>query len=94
MNKINKEDILKLAQLSRIDIEENEIEDLHLKINAVLEYASFLEDIVKNKEFEYTSKFINIYEEDQVQNFDSKKILEDAPEKENNYFVVPRIINN
>jgi aspartyl-tRNA(Asn)/glutamyl-tRNA(Gln) amidotransferase subunit C len=94
MNKITKDDILKLAKLSQIDIDINEIDDLYTKINSVLEYASLVEDIAKNKEFIYSSQFINITRKDTIESFNSDNILNEAPEKDGRYFVVPKIVNN
>lgn len=92
MTKISPQEIIKLAKISHITIEEKEIERLIKEIEEVLDYASFLQEIAKGHKTESSLVNINILREDIVKETDPKEILEDAPSTQENYFVVPAII--
>lgn len=93
MNKITKEELLKLAHLSRLQLEEHEISALMNEIEAVLSYAHRVNDIAQLEISEYLSrKNCNVVRQDSVKKTDSREILAQAPECEQNYFVVPAIL--
>lgn len=95
MSKITREELLKLAKISCIEIEENEIEELITNLNSVLTYASSLQKIVKESKGLNEAqliKTVNIMRPDNPSEYDSKILLNEAPNQEENYFVVPIII--
>lgn len=92
MTKISKEELLKLAQVSQIRIEENDISDLTKSIEDVLTYASRLQNIQIEDNLEELPHNINTWRDDIVAKTNSQPLLELAPEVEDNYFVVPVII--
>lgn len=95
MQRISKEELLGLARLSRLELDENEIQSLMQQIEAVLSYAQRVQEIAQ-KGFlpEQSTKNINVMREDVIIPTDSKSILEQAPESEQNYFVVPVILEH
>lgn len=64
MAHITKEEVLKLAQMSRIAIHDNEIEPLIKKLTAVLTYAERVTEIPKIEEQVMQNK--NIFRDDVV----------------------------
>ena len=91
MIKISREELLKLAKLSGLSLDENEIPLLIKDLEDVLTYAARVKDVASNIEIP-SNKNINVFREDVVVSTDPKDILNQAPEKEADLFVVPKII--
>lgn len=92
MAKITREEVLKIAQMSKIKIWDHEIDQVIKDLESVLTYAERVSEIAQNVE-SVCSKNINVTREDLVSETDSKPILAQAPIKEDNYFVVPKILD-
>ncbi len=93
MEKITREELLKLAQMSQIQVHEDEIEDFINDISAVLGYASTLKDIASKYQERYSlPKNSSVMRDDNPRQFSSHEILACSPEREGDFFVVPRII--
>lgn len=90
---ISREEIIKIAHLSRIEIKESEIEDLTRHTQAVLEYAQRVKEIAAHTE-EPSDKNINVLREDVVIKTDNNLVLAQAPVREADYFVVPAVLDN
>lgn len=87
------QEIEHLAKMSRIRIAPHEISVLAEQISDVLVYASSLQKIAQTASSSVaTGPQKNIMREDIIQAFDAQLILAQAPEREGNYFVVPKII--
>jgi aspartyl-tRNA(Asn)/glutamyl-tRNA(Gln) amidotransferase subunit C len=93
MTLISKEEVKKIARISAIEINENEIESLTKQLGDVLAYAARVQEIAAELE-EPSSKNINMFREDVMGEFDTEAILERAPEREDDFFVVPSIIED
>jgi aspartyl-tRNA(Asn)/glutamyl-tRNA(Gln) amidotransferase subunit C len=91
--KITREEVLKIAEISKIKILEVEIENVIKHLESVLSYAERVQEIVADQD-EPSNKNINVIREDVIINTDSEPILRQAPESEDNYFVVPKILND
>ena len=95
MAHITKEEIVKLAQLSQLDIHVDEVEKLRTDIESVLAYVLRLQEVVGTyTENERLPKPINITRHDTVVPTDPKPLLAQAPVREDNYFVVPAILKS
>jgi aspartyl-tRNA(Asn)/glutamyl-tRNA(Gln) amidotransferase subunit C len=92
--KIDREEILKIARMSRIAVHEHEIEGYIKQLSAVLSYAQSVIQIAQDSDGEQISKNVNVFRKDEVSSSSPEKILKGAPEREENYFVVPRIVEN
>jgi aspartyl/glutamyl-tRNA(Asn/Gln) amidotransferase C subunit len=91
MDKITKNEALKIASFTKLTINDNEIDAVVQRLQDVLEYAIRVQDMAKDVDIP-SSKNINRQREDIAVFFDSQKILEQAPESQDNYFVVPKIL--
>lgn len=91
MDKITKNEALKIAAFTKLTISDNEIDAVVQRLQDVLEYAVRVQDMAKDIDIP-TSKNVNRQREDIAILFDSQKILDQAPEAQDNYFVVPKII--
>lgn len=92
MVKITREEVLKLAGISRISLREDEVDELIVQLESVLEYAEMVGEISGDVEIP-SSKNVNVFREDAVVRTDPKPILEQAPDGEDDYFVVLPILD-
>ena len=93
MTKITKEEILRLAFLSRIEIEDDEVEPIRQQLQDVLSYAQKVKEVVADIDNKLDNPS-NVMREDVDGKTSPEKILEQAPEREDDFFVVPRILSN
>lgn len=91
MTIISKEEILKIATISNITLSEKEIYDLQNELQAVLSYAERVITIVGDAQDTQLIP-INVFRQDLVMQTESAILVQAAPEKTDNYFVVPLII--
>jgi len=84
---------LKIAEISHISLRDDEIEPMIQHLQGVLSYAERVQEIAADIE-EPSTKNVNVFREDVVVKTDSEAILCQAPEREENFFVVPAIIEN
>ena len=93
MDKITKQEVLDIAFLSRIKITETEIGPILNQLQDVLSYAQRVKEIAAEIK-EPSNKRVNVMREDVVIKSDEKLILKQAPAEEDNFFIVPMILNN
>ncbi|HRN77741.1 MAG TPA: Asp-tRNA(Asn)/Glu-tRNA(Gln) amidotransferase subunit GatC [Candidatus Dependentiae bacterium] len=93
MTKVTREEIIYIANISKITIHEDEIGALVEQVDQVLSYAERVQDIAADIQ-EPPVKNVNVFREDVVVSTDPEPILAQAPEREGNYFVVPRILES
>lgn len=91
MTKISKEEIKKLAAMTKLYISEDELDGMQQRLSDVLAYAERVQHIAKDIEIS-SGKNINHDREDVVKQGLVSDILAQAPQQEDNYFVVPKII--
>lgn len=91
MAKITKDEIKKIAHMANISVQEDELAPLAEQLENVLTYAERVNEVATEVEAR-AEKLINVFREDQVIRFDEKLILAQAPEREENFFVVPKIL--
>ena len=96
MTKISKEEVKKVAQLARLELNEGEIKNHAEQLEKILEYIKQLERI-QTDDVPCTTRAIevvNVFREDEKKNFDcTEELLELGPSREDQYFKVPKIIN-
>ena len=92
---ISKEEILHIAKLSSLKIKEEEIEEYRKNLQDILNFANTINslDTSKIEETNGTSSNVNVFREDEVVEFkDTELLMQNAPEKENNMFKIPKVI--
>ncbi len=91
----DKKSLLKLGKLARISISDNKLNNLSKDLNSILEFVDQLKEI-KTDQVDPTSNSLNQKLEVRDDRVDTKNsaedILENAPEKEMDFFVVPKVI--
>jgi aspartyl-tRNA(Asn)/glutamyl-tRNA(Gln) amidotransferase subunit C len=89
---ISKEEIKKLAQNAQLRVDDHEIELFITQIKAVLAYAQRVKEVVSAETEEVSNKNVNVFREDIVVRTDAELILDQAPQREADFFVVPAIL--
>ena len=91
----DKKSLLKLGKLARISISDDKLNNLSQDLNSILEFVDQLKEI-KTDQVDPTSNSLNQkleVRDDKAENKNSTEdVLENAPEKEMNFFVVPKVI--
>ena len=97
MTKITKEEVKKVAHLARLELNENEINNHAQQLEKILDYIKQLEKI-DTDDVPCTTRAIevvNVFRKDEKKNYASnEELLELGPSREDNYFKVPKIIND
>lgn len=93
MTKITKEEILKLAELSKLEILDHEIETLTKQLQDILSYASRVKEIASDIKMEIRQN-INVFEDDEIVVTPSESILAQAPDRQDKFFVVPKVLES
>lgn len=93
MTKISRQEVLKLADLSHIHIHEQEIQPLIEQLQQVLSYAARVQEVAVQAS-EISVKNVNVFRDDVATVHDADRIRSRAPEREGDYFVVPKILEN
>ena len=92
---LNKEEVRYIASLSRIDLEENEVEILTKSLADILNYIEKLKklDVSNVKPTSHVLPLENVYREDEVKpSLPQKEALQASVEQHNGSFKVPKVI--
>ena len=96
MKRISSDEVKKVAQLARLELNESEINQHAEQLEKILEYIKQLEKI-NTDNVPCTTRAIevvNVLRKDEKRNYEnSDEILDLAPSRENKFFKVPKIIN-
>ena len=96
MSRINKEEVKKVAQLARLELNMNEINNHAEQLEKILDYIRQLEKIDTNNVPCTTRaiEVINVFRKDEKKNYErTEELLELGPSREDKYFKVPKIMN-
>lgn len=91
MKKISRQEVLAIANMSRIALHEDEINSMINQLEQVLSYAERVSEVATTLK-EPSTKQVNVFRQDVVVLQDPEPLLARAPEREGNYFVVPAIL--
>lgn len=96
MTTITRDEVVKLATISSLDMREHEIDELVRELQVVLTYVSSLQKVVQAYETHPQGhdaiRTVNVMRPDAPVAFDAQRIMERAPVREEDYFVVPIIV--
>lgn len=93
--KITKEEIKNIALLSRLEIKEEAMEATEKALSDILTYVEELNqlDIAEVKPMAHAVPLQNVFRHDEIKpSLERQLALQNAPEEENGYFKVPRVI--
>ena len=96
MKRISSDEVKKVAQLARLELNKSEIHQHAEQLEKILEYIKQLEKI-NTENVPCTTRAIevvNVLRKDEKKSYEnSEEILDLAPSSENKFFKVPKIIN-
>ena len=89
-NMVSKEDILKLAKLAKISIDDSELEHLTKEMEKIVDFADAINDEDKiDIEFDNISNLSNVFREDIVEKaYAREEILKNVDGVEDGFFVL------
>lgn len=93
MSKISKEEIKNIATMTKLSIKENDMAGIQKQFVEMLAYAERVQEVAKDIDIP-SNKNINHDREDSAVVSDAADILAQAPQEEDNYFVVPKIVDS
>lgn len=92
---ISKEDVLKIAQLAKIEIKDEAIDAVTQDLSKILGYVEKLGEL-DLKDVVPTSHAVdvtNVFRKDEVIQDDiNERVLDSAPQRDGRFFTVPRVI--
>lgn len=94
---VSKKEVEEVAKLARLDFSEDEKEGLIEDLNSVLKYVEKLNELdTENVDIIVNPYYIeNKFREDEVEkSMTLKEVMDNAPQKLEDYVVVPTIIGN
>ena len=92
---ISKEEILHIAKLADLKLNENEIDKYILNLQDILNFANVVNNapIYGLGETIGATENYNVFRKDEIKVFkDNEDLLSNAPEKEENMFRIPKVI--
>ena len=93
MAHITRDEVRRLAEISRIHVNEEDVDALVKEMENVLAYASFLQETAQKSDMSMLRAAPrNTFRSDIVERWDVGALLEQAPEEESGYYVVPKVI--
>lgn len=92
---ISKEEILHIAELADLQIREDEIDNYTKNLEEILNFANIVNNVdVSSLEVSVgaTDRY-NVFRKDEVKEFENTKgLLENAPELEDNMYKIPKVL--
>ncbi len=97
MIKLSREEVYKIAEISKLELQESEIDHLVKQLEDVLSYAKRVTEIAASTNIDISELLanpVNITRPDIIIPTNSADILAQAPQELENYFVVPTVIDS
>lgn len=96
MSTITREDVLKLAELSRLQLSDDEVERYQKELSKIFSYVEMLgkSDLDAVKPTYQVNDLVNVVRDDTVINYSAtpKELLKNAPDIEKDQFKVKRMV--
>jgi aspartyl-tRNA(Asn)/glutamyl-tRNA(Gln) amidotransferase subunit C len=95
--KIDAEQVRKVAKLARLDLTEAEVEEFTGQLGAILEYVEKMNelDTAGVEPLAHCLPITNVFRADEVQeSLGTEKTLANAPQRDESFFIVPKILED
>lgn len=92
---VSREEILHIAKLANLNLEENEVDTYLLHLQDILNFANIVNkaNIDGLKETIGANDNYNVFRKDEIKEFgDRDSLLSNAPTQENGMFKIPKVI--
>ena len=95
MQEVSKEELLHIANLAELNLEESEVDNYLKNLQEILNFANIVNNADVN-DLDITigaNEAKNVFRKDEVEVFeDNKALLQNAPSKEFNMFKIPKVL--
>lgn len=92
---VSKEELLHIADLSDLIIEENEVDEYLKNLQEILEFANAINS-VQTDDLDITigaNEAKNVFRKDEIKEFDNTQgLLQNAPSLEQHMFKIPKVV--
>ena len=96
MAKLTREDVLKLARLSRLELTEAEIDEFRSELSEILQYVEQLQsvDVSGLKPTNQVTGLTNVYRQDEIRDYGYKpaELLKNVPQVQADQIKVKRMV--
>lgn len=96
MAKLSRDDVLKLAQLARLSLSEDEVEEFKVQINEILQYIAQLQkvDVTGLQPTSQVTGLTNVMREDVIEDYgmSPEDLLRNVPHKQDALIKVKRMV--
>ncbi|MCA9330273.1 Asp-tRNA(Asn)/Glu-tRNA(Gln) amidotransferase subunit GatC [Candidatus Saccharibacteria bacterium] len=96
MANLTRDDVLKLARLSKLKLTEDEISKFRAELGEILEYVNILSEVdVKDKKpTTQVTGLVNVMRDDKLVDYqaDQQALLKNLPGRQGNYIKVRRVL--
>ena len=92
---INKDTIKKISKLARISVTNEETDRLEKDLNSILKFVEQLKELNTDKIAPIASvsdQSLTMNKDEIIKINEKEEILKNAPEKNSNYYIVPKVI--
>jgi len=93
---LSREEVRRVAELARLEFSDEEEARMADEMSRILDYVDKLEELDTSgvPPMSHVLDVTNVYRTDEVERrIDQEQALEPAPESENGYFVVPKVVD-
>ncbi len=93
---LDKESVVKIAKLAKLELNQEEVEIFSNQLPKILEFIEKLEELETENIlpfYELIDKDAPLREDIPEKGLSQEEALANAPEKENGFFVVPRVVD-
>ena len=95
--KIDQEQVRKVAELSRLELTEAEVEEFTEQLSAILDYVEKMNDLDTTdvEPLAHCLPISNVFREDTAkESLGTEKALANAPQRDEEFFKVPKILDD
>ena len=91
---LSKDEVLRLANLARIELSKIEVEVFAKQLSQILEYFRKIDeiDVSKVKPTYHVIEIKNVWRDDKAKEFDSDSIIKIAPKRKGRFVKAPRMV--
>ena len=92
---LSREEVLKIANLARLEFKDEEIEKFQHELNDILKYIDILNEVDTSdvSPLFHTNEMQNILRDDKVKESLSQELaIKNAPQSESGTFIVPKVV--
>ena len=92
---LSKKDVEHVARLARLQLSDNEAELFTVQLGSIIEYIETLKEVDTSKvePMSHVFDLKNVWREDSAKPYkDVERILDNAPDREDNFFKVKKVI--